>query len=832
MPLRRAKGRRRSARGPVLRGERLEERTVMNGGASGLVTLRAFLAGPPRTDAVPVATAPSAFAAGKATPDLQVEMDRWGNASIAGRLDRAEQEGLYHFTATVAGVLFVSPAATSPGSWDVHVSLYSNSGQLLASNDDESAARPVGLAGVDVQAGATYRLRIDGHGSATGDYRVALRTALSRTDDVPNDFAHASSLSLPSGSGSREGVIEIAGDADMYTFTAPLTGRMWVRQQLQTQSRVDPYLYAYDVSQRLLAASNDAEGGLTSLVVIDVTAGNRYYLKAAANGNSTGAYRLALVTTTYNDDFGNSFGTAKALNAVDTGAAAMLGNVEVGYDVDVFSFTTAKSGPITVKLSAMSGSALDTHLFAYASDGTLLAENNNGPQGTDSQLVINGTAGARYYVKAAGANNTTGAYFLQIVTPAWVPPDDFGNTIAAAKVLNLSAQGSGAVQGNIEVPSDVDVFRFTTQFTGQVTIRQSASGSTLDTVLYVYNADGNLVAQNNNGPLGTDSLVTMNVCFGVTYYVKAAGAGGTSGAYLLQIQNTAAPSSTGKFNITLALSGMTADQQRIARDAAARWQRMIVGDLPDVVVNGQRIDDILIQITGKDIDRDGTKDGNTLGYAGWEFLRPGNGLPCQGAIVIDTYDILWMQRQGRLLDVLTHEIGHVLGFDKTFWQLKGLLQGDKTLDPRFTGARAAAEYRALFGNRETGVPLEDHRARPGTEISHWRETVFTTELMTGWNDITPNAFSRVTIAAMADLGYTVNMAAAEPFARPGTSVLAYGAAVPTTVPSASRSLAAPATRAAHDFLFSAWQDAGWSTEHPSRIRRPGPNALAWTASDA
>jgi len=116
------------------------------------------------------------------------------------------------------------------------------------------------------------------------------------------------------------------------------------------------------------------------------------------------------------------------------------------------------------------------------------------------------------------------------------------------------------------------------------------------------------------------------------------------------------------------------------------------------------------------------------------------------------------------LPVIMHEMGHVIGFG-TIWGNLGLLRGTAS-DPRFTGPRATAEYNAIFQTSESGVPVEN-TGGPGTRYSHWRESVFDNELMTGWIDRgRPNLLSRVTIASLADLGYQVNMDAAEPYSPP------------------------------------------------------------------
>jgi hypothetical protein len=132
--------------------------------------------------------------------------------------------------------------------------------------------------------------------------------------------------------------------------------------------------------------------------------------------------------------------------------------------------------------------------------------------------------------------------------------------------------------------------------------------------------------------------------------------------------------------------------------------------------------------------------------------------------------MLALEQQGRLGDIIAHEMGHVLGFG-TIWNAKGLLGGTFSGDPFFSGARARAHFDVLkpgyVGNR---VPVEN-TGGAGTINSHWRETVFNNEMMTGFASpvgaVSP--ISLVTIASLADLGYSVNYSTAEPFPRPPTA---------------------------------------------------------------
>ena len=60
------------------------------------------------------------------------------------------------------------------------------------------------------------------------------------------------------------------------------------------------------------------------------------------------------------------------------------------------------------------------------------------------------------------------------------------------------------------------------------------------------------------------------------------------------------------------LGGLTQTQKDAFKTAADRWTRVIVGDLPPFEVNGEIIDDILIEAQGQNIDG----PGGILGQAG------------------------------------------------------------------------------------------------------------------------------------------------------------------------------------------------------------------------
>lgn len=219
------------------------------------------------------------------------------------------------------------------------------------------------------------------------------------------------------------------------------------------------------------------------------------------------------------------------------------------------------------------------------------------------------------------------------------------------------------------------------------------------------------------------------------------------------------------------LGGLTQNQMDAFRSAADRWTRIIVGDLPSVLVEGEVIDDVLILAQGRSIDG----PSGILGQAGPTHLRPetaGNAafLPAKGRMTFDSADLDQMEQDGTLNDVITHEMGHVLGIG-TIWDLKGLLDGAGSSNPIFLGENAQREFGILRGGDPEPVPVANVGSE-GTRDAHWRESVFGDELMSGIIHGAGNPLSRMTAASLQDMGYTVDLNAAEPYTLPDVEDMA------------------------------------------------------------
>lgn len=244
---------------------------------------------------------------------------------------------------------------------------------------------------------------------------------------------------------------------------------------------------------------------------------------------------------------------------------------------------------------------------------------------------------------------------------------------------------------------------------------------------------------------------------------------------------TAAPDPT-SFNIGLQfLTAATATQRQAFTDARLRWQGAITGDLEGGLLNvaegcepgspfNQDIDDVVILVRLVPIDG----PGNVLASSGPCWVRDPSLFPILGVMEFDTADLSRLESDGQLSLVILHEMGHVLGFG-SLWPDYGLLAdpsfpnptGPPNLgaDPHFTGAQAINAFNNVGGTAYVAgakVPVEDSGIRGGAD-GHWRESIFDNELMTPYINSGQNPLSVVTLASLADEGYAVDLATADPY---------------------------------------------------------------------
>jgi hypothetical protein len=415
------------------------------------------------------------------------------------------------------------------------------------------------------------------------------------------------------------------------------------------------------------------------------------------------------------DAFGNAVSGATVVFTVTSGGGSVAGGTQFTNDIGVATVGSWTLGPVV-------------------GDNTLTAT----VQGTAlAPIVFNATAiaGAGATV-AMNAGHNQGAMVSTALptSPSVIVRDGSGNPLAGRTVTFAVTAGGGSVTGPTA----------TTDASGVATV-----GSWILGPIAGPNA---LTATVSGG-----GVIDNPVIFGA---IGCQGGGGAG------------------YAITLCFtSNMTLSQRTVFESAAARWASVITADVANVSAQipsgscgdaspslNMTFDDLLIFASVEDIDGPGA----ILGQAGWCYRRTGS-LPVIGLMRFDAADVASLEANGGLGAVFLHEMGHVLGIG-SMWTTLGLLQNPTpssggALDTYFSGAGAIAGFDAIGGSTYTGgqkVPVENTGGQ-GTANSHWRESVLQNELMTGYLGAGVNPLSVLTVRSLADLGYTVNTAAADPF---------------------------------------------------------------------
>lgn len=431
------------------------------------------------------------------------------------------------------------------------------------------------------------------------------------------------------------------------------------------------------------------------------------------------AANLTVITSASSGVVGSDITTLPSVRATDVynnpvpGAAVSFAVVSGAGSITGAQQTANASGVATVgswKLGTLAGiQSLRADVVATGATATLTATALSAPA---TQIVV-----------VSGTGQTGAANKRLCTSPTISVRDQYGNGVGGIPVVFVPANGSGTVTGG--------------------TVNSSAT-------------TGNATVTSwNLGASGVQSLV-----------VTAAGLTGKSVTFEAAIGPEAGYSICARF----IGDGGTARQREAVTKAVARWQKVIVGHAqtnilkvpagqcdPNIPAIDETVEDLLLFVQIKAID--GPR--NILGQAGPCYIHLPSRLTLMGFLQLDEADLALMLGEGTLDNVVTHEIGHILGIG-TLWNDRKLLAGATTADPFFSGAEARSQF-GLLPNTYIGTPVPvENTGGAGTRDAHWRKSVFNTELMQGFsNPFMP--MSRVTVGSLADLGYTVDLNGADSF---------------------------------------------------------------------
>jgi hypothetical protein len=224
-----------------------------------------------------------------------------------------------------------------------------------------------------------------------------------------------------------------------------------------------------------------------------------------------------------------------------------------------------------------------------------------------------------------------------------------------------------------------------------------------------------------------------------------------------------------RFNIAFGFAGhITDDQRQGFVRARKKWQSVIkIDSAASVCVEAGTemcgykfrkatcIDDLFIGVRIQKIDG----VGKIAGYAG-PCAMDDTGKIRVGVMTFDAQDANNLIDMGAWDSTIMHEMGHVIGLG-TMWSWNHLITPNAQGAPGpyyYTGPKGNEGLQMITGGaRNERIEIEDLGGE-GTARSHWKESVYDSELMTGYLEgkgkLMP--FSLMTAKALEDLGYVID----------------------------------------------------------------------------
>lgn len=408
----------------------------------------------------------------------------------------------------------------------------------------------------NAQKGDQIIIRVRGSGASEGGYRLDV-AGIPQVDDhsSPIKVANATTLTLRDflGQGTATGVIDAAGDVDLFRFSFETFYSALTITVTAQDPTLNPVVSVYEYSEDptgepillRVALNNDAAANSTTArVIVPITPDREtdlvtgiprdypYYYIRVEGLNPEGDFGRYTLTATFtptddhpdgdtdadgNLDTGEYTYASRIVIDSDDGEGTSNGFIERPEDSDLFVFTAPAGGPATVTVSRQDGSILRARITILDANGviiaTAVADDTSSP--STATVAADVTRNQDYYVvvqpfeDTLNPNTNTDEVGLFTVTVNAPPIDDhpnagefdladaiFFNTATGIATLGGSEAGDPA-NSRLNPTGDTDLITFTTILSGNHTIRLTpfnAGGGFIPT-LTLFNSDRVQIAQ-------------------------------------------------------------------------------------------------------------------------------------------------------------------------------------------------------------------------------------------------------------------------------------------------------------------------------------------------
>lgn len=398
--------------------------------------------------------------------------------------------------------------------FDAFLSVLGPDGRVLGTDDD-------GLGGNN--SSVSVRARLDGRYTAlvssygenlsTGAYTVSLHAD-------SGTFADPGVAATIAPGETRQGRLEDGDESgprgfqDNWTFTgrAGQVVRLDVRTQL-----FDPYVLL--LHEGMPVDSNDDGGeGTNARLTVSLPGNGRYtaVVSAYTQGRSTGRYDIALALATAPAGAGQVARITPGQSVSGRLEAGDRTRGEGGAYEDWFEFEGRAGQQVTMEMRSPD---FDTYLELHDAAGAVLAQDDDGLDGTDSFIMTSLPANGRYRIVARsfGESAATGLYDLALAVAAPAAPAGRLGELRVGQTVGGRLEYGDSVLGD---STYADIYLYRAESDGNIAVELSSSD--FDAYLILRDADGRTIATDDDGASsGTNALIIASVAAGRTYRILA-----------------------------------------------------------------------------------------------------------------------------------------------------------------------------------------------------------------------------------------------------------------------------------------------------------------------
>lgn len=465
----------------------------------------------------------------------EITLNVAGHGLALGSLEQQYDTDLFSFVPTSSGSVSITLVVTPR--YDGLFAVYNSAHNLVGvTNSFASGHNETGS--YTLTSGQTYFLVVSGWPFYDGAYSVLI------SDDHADagNWSNASVIALnATADGSRTGSIESVNDTDLFKFTPSITGAATVA--LNVSSGFDGWFEIYATDHTLIARRNVAATGGRESLSLQTVSGQTYFVLVGGWRNPSGSYSIQI-----DDDYADAGDWSRAVgitinSSLDGSRAGVIGTA---WDTDLFTFTPASSGTLTITLDV--GAGFDGWFQILAATHSLLRSQNLKAAGGDETYAFAVTAAQTYYILVGGWRVPNGDYTIRISDDR----ADAGDW-ASAREIPINGSLDGLLYGTIESQGDTDLFRFTSPVSGNLNVTLDV-GTGFDGWFEVYNAAHALLFRQSLWAAGGDETRTFAVATGQTYFILVGGWRVPSGDYRILIADDHADAGYWSFASEISLS--------------------------------------------------------------------------------------------------------------------------------------------------------------------------------------------------------------------------------------------------------------------------------------